>query len=102
METTTGKFGLELGNERGDTLVEWATSRKYKIMNIMFQKKPGRRWAWKSPNWVTKTEIEYILTNRLDIVTDVTVINRVNIGSEHQTGCRGGKGKHDDKEATKS
>ena len=28
METVTGKFGLELRNERGDTLVEWETSRK--------------------------------------------------------------------------
>ena len=25
--------------KRGNTLVEWATSRKYKIMNNMFQKK---------------------------------------------------------------
>ena len=28
METATGKYGLELTNERGNTLVEWATSRK--------------------------------------------------------------------------
>ena len=48
METATGKFVLELRNERSDTLVEWATPRKYKIMNTMFQKKAGRRWTWKS------------------------------------------------------
>ena len=48
MEMTTGKFGLESRNERGDSLVEWATSRKYKTMNTMFQKKAGRRWTWKS------------------------------------------------------
>ena len=29
METATGKCELELRNERGDTLVEWETSRKY-------------------------------------------------------------------------
>ena len=29
-------------------------------------------------------EIDYILTNRPDIVTDVTVINQVNIGSDHR------------------
>ena len=45
---------------------------------------PGRRWAWKIPNGVTKTEIDYILTNRPDIITDVTVINQVNIGSDHR------------------
>ena len=54
MDAATGQFGLGLRNKRSDTLVEWATSRKYKIM--------------KSSNGVTKTEIEYILTNRRDIV----------------------------------
>ena len=29
----------------------------------MFQKKAGMRWTWKSPNGVTKTEIDYTLTN---------------------------------------
>ena len=48
MEKATRKFGLELVNERDDTLVEWATSGKYKIMNTMFQKKAGRRWIWKT------------------------------------------------------
>ena len=31
METATGKFGFGLRNDRGDTLGEWATSRKCKI-----------------------------------------------------------------------
>ena len=53
-------------------------------MNTMFQKKARRRWTWKSPNGVSKTEIDYLLTNRPDIVTDVTVINQVNIGSDHR------------------
>jgi len=61
LETATSKFGLELRNERGDTLVEWATSRKYKILNTIFQKVAGRRWTWKSTNGVTKTENDYIL-----------------------------------------
>jgi len=41
------------------------------------------RWTWKTPNVVTKIEIDYILTNRQDIVTDVTVINLVNTESNH-------------------
>ena len=88
METRTGKFGLELRNETDDTLVEWATSRKYKIMNTIFQKKAGKRWTCKSPNGVRKTEIKYILTNNPDIVTDVTVINQVNIGSDPRLDMR--------------
>ena len=79
METAKDTFGLELRNERGNTLVKWATSRKYKIMNTMFQKKAEMGWTWKSPNGETKAEIDYILTNRSDIVTDVTVINQVTL-----------------------
>ena len=33
---------------------------------------------------ITKTEIDYILTNKPDIVTDITVIKQVNIGSDHR------------------
>ncbi|MEG7522285.1 MAG: hypothetical protein M3H12_04185 [Chromatiales bacterium] len=58
MEAATGKFRLGMRNERGDKLVEWATSRKYKITN---QKKAGRKWTWKSPDGEAKNEIDYIL-----------------------------------------
>lgn len=83
-ETATGAFGIGNRNERGDTLVEWATSGRYKIMNTMFQKKAKRRWTWRSPDGTTKNEIDYILTNKPDTITDVTVLNRVNIGSDHR------------------
>ena len=103
METPTGKFR----NERGD--IERATSRTFKIMNTIFQKKAGRRWTWKSQNGVAQTENVYIQKNRPDIVTDVTVINQVNIGSNHRmvmsnikAGRRGGKEPIYDKEVTKN
>ena len=32
----------------------------------------------------TKSEIDYIMTDKPSMVTDVTVINRVNIGSDHR------------------
>ena len=74
---------LQYGSDALSTLVEWATSIKYKIMNTIFQKKAGRTWTWKSPNGITKVEIDCILANRPDIVTDVTVISQVNVGSDH-------------------
>jgi len=43
--TETGKFGLEMKNERDDTLVEWAISRKYKIIYTVFQKKTERKYG---------------------------------------------------------
>ena len=41
METGTCNFGLELRKDRGDTLVEWATPRKYKKYDV--KKKAWRR-----------------------------------------------------------
>ena len=61
-----------------------ATSKNFKIMNTQFQKKAGRRWTWRSPDGNTKNEIGYIMTDKPSMVTDVTVINRVNIGSDHR------------------
>ena len=83
-ERATGCFGLSQRNERGDTLVEWATSKNFKIMNTQLQKKAGRRWTWRSPDGNTKNEIDYIMTDKPSMVTDVTVINRVNNGSDHR------------------
>ena len=56
-ERTTGCFGLGQRNERGDTLVDWATSTNFKIMNTQFQKKAGRRWTWRSPDGHTKMKV---------------------------------------------
>ena len=83
-ERATGCFGLGQRNERGDTLVEWATTKNLKIMNTQFQKKAGRRWTWRSPDGNTKNEIDYIMTDKPSMVTDMTVLNRVNIGSDHR------------------
>ena len=83
-ERATGCFGLGQRNERGDTLVEWATSKNVKIMNTQFQKKAGRTWTRRSPDGHTRNEIDYIMTDKPSMVTDVTVINRINIGSDHR------------------
>ena len=82
-ERATGCFGLGQRNERGHTLVEWATSKNFKIINTQVQNKAGRRWTWRSPDGNTKNEIDYITTDEPSMVTDVTVINSVNIGSDH-------------------
>ena len=79
-ERATGCFGLGQRKKRGDTLVEWVTSKNFKIMNTQ---QAGRRWTWRSPDGNTKNEIDYITTDKPSMVTDVTVINRVNIGSDH-------------------
>ena len=41
------------------------------------------RWTWKSPNGVTKPDIDYVRIHRPDIFTNVVVDDPVNIGSDH-------------------
>ena len=53
-------------------------------MNTQFQKKAGRRWTWRSPDGKTKNEIDYIMTDKPSMITDVTVLNRVNTGSDNR------------------
>ena len=69
-ERATRVFGLGQRNERGDTLVEWATSNNFKIMNTQFQKKAWRRWTWRSPDGHTRNEIDYIMTDKPSMVTE--------------------------------
>jgi len=59
------------------------------IANSFFQKREGRKWTWKSPDRKTKNEIDFIMTDRIDTIKDVTVINKVDIGSDHRmVACR--------------
>ena len=67
-ERASGCFGLVQRNESGDTLVEWATSKM----------------TWGSPDGHAKNEIDYIMTDKPSMVTDVTVINSIDIGSDHR------------------
>ena len=53
-------------------------------MNTLFQKKIERRWTWRSPDGKTNNEINYIMTDKPSMITDVRVINRINIGSDHR------------------
>ena len=52
------------------------------IANTPFQKEAGRRWTWRSLSGNTKHEIN-ITIDTTSMVIVVTVINRVNIGSDH-------------------
>ena len=54
------------------------------IANGKFQKKPNRKWTWKNPEGSIKIEIDFIMTNRQDTILNLTVIKRVNTGSDHR------------------
>uniref|UniRef100_A0A3P9KP93 Endonuclease/exonuclease/phosphatase domain-containing protein n=1 Tax=Oryzias latipes TaxID=8090 RepID=A0A3P9KP93_ORYLA len=80
---TVGKFGLGERNERGTRLVQFAKSKGLKIGNTFYRKRKIRKWTWISPNGETRNEIDYILANK-NMIQNVNVIKRVNIGSDHR------------------
>ena len=53
-------------------------------MNTHFQKKAGRKWTWRSPDGNTENEIDCIVTDKPSMVTNMTGINGINVGSDHR------------------
>lgn len=82
-DTMVGKFGFGDRNPRGDRLVEFAEKNRMFISNTFFKKRGGRKWTWKHPNG-SKSEIDFILTNRIQIIQDTTVLNRFKFYSDHR------------------
>jgi len=83
-ENCVGRFGYGTRNERGDDLVNFAIANNFKIANTFFKKKPSRRWTWRSPDFETFNEIDYVLTDKLNIVTNIEILNKVNVDSDHR------------------
>lgn len=83
-ETSMGYHGYGIRNERGQMLLDFLMQNNLYAMNSFFQKKPQRKWTWASPDGITKNEIDLITSNRRNIVRDVTVLNRISIGSDHR------------------
>ena len=84
MEKCTGQYGLGERNQRGDMLVEFAEHHGLKIVNTLFKKDHNRCWMWISPNSETKNEIDYILTDKHGIFSDLSVLNSIHTGSDHR------------------
>jgi len=83
-EISLGNFGTGVRNERGQTLLNFLLKNGLSLMNSFFYKKTNRRWTWMSPDGRTRNEIDFIITDKKYIVKDVTVLNQMNIGSDHR------------------
>lgn len=57
---TIHKTRLDERNNRGDILHYLFANENLFCLNIFFQKPGQMRWTWKSPDGVTKNEIDYI------------------------------------------
>ncbi|KAI0234727.1 Craniofacial development protein 2, partial [Lamellibrachia satsuma] len=58
---TTRRFGLGERNERGDRLVEFCNLNGFVIMNTFFKLQARRLYTWRSPDKVTRNQIDYIM-----------------------------------------
>ena len=57
----TGKFGLGIQNEAGQSLIEFCQENALVITNTLFQQHKRRLYTWKSPDGRHRNQIDYIL-----------------------------------------
>ena len=60
----TGKFGLGIRNEAGQTLIEFCQENSLVIANILFQQHKRRLYTWTSPDGQHQDQIYYILCSQ--------------------------------------
>ena len=82
-ESCLGRFSHGDRNERGDDLINYCLLQDLKVTNTFFKKKPSRKWTWRSPNYETYNEIDFILTTKISTFKNCEVLNAVK-GSDHR------------------
>ena len=60
----TGKFGLGVRNEAGQSLIEFCQENALVIANTLFQKCKRRLYTWTSPDGQHRNQIDYILCSQ--------------------------------------
>ena len=60
----TGKFGLRMQNEAGQTLIEFCQENALVIANTLFQQHKRRLYTWTSPDGLQRNKIDYILCSQ--------------------------------------
>ncbi|XP_072395388.1 uncharacterized protein [Diabrotica undecimpunctata] len=83
-------IGVSEVRRKGESLKTRSTEHLFYSMenlvqiNSFFYKKPHRRWTWARADNKTKNEIDFIVTNKKEIIQDGTVLNAFNTGSDHR------------------
>ena len=57
----TGKFGLGIWNEAGQSLIEFCQENALLRANTLFQQHKRRLYTWTSPDGQHQNQIDYIL-----------------------------------------
>ena len=80
-----GSEGLGEMNGRGEKLTEWCEQNEQIIMNTYFIKHSRKLWTWKSPDGITRNQIDYITVNRRyrNAVRDIRTHPEGDCNSDH-------------------
>ena len=80
-----GSEGLGEMNVRGEKLMEWCEQNDQIIMNTWFTKHPRKLWTWKSPDRITRNQIDYSTVNRRyrNTVRDIRTHVEADCNSDH-------------------
>lgn len=75
-------YGYGVRNQRGQRLIDFTLENKIAIINTFFNKKPKHRWTWRLPNGDNKNEIDFIISNKPNMIQNIEVLN-INYSSVH-------------------
>ena len=81
---TVWPYGYGKRNSRGERMVQFAQENRMKILNTFFRKHPSKRWTWWSPDGIMQNEIDYILTNDINDVSDIHVVQNIKFSTNHR------------------
>jgi hypothetical protein len=68
-----GLFGYGTRNERGERWIRFCRKNQLFVTNTMFKRKTHQKWTWRSPDFSTKNEIDFILTSSKSWVRNVSL-----------------------------
>ena len=82
----TGKFGLQVQNETGQSLAEFCQEDKLVTANTLFQKYKRRLYTWISPDDQNRNQTDYILYSQRwrSSIQSVKTRPGANCGSNHE------------------
>lgn len=73
--------GVGERNDRGNLLLHLILYHRLCAMTTFFTKAEHRKWTSTNLKGTIKKDIDFIITNKKGIVNDVTVLNKISIGS---------------------
>ncbi|CAI5450270.1 unnamed protein product [Caenorhabditis angaria] len=85
---TVGRYGLKTitRNDNGESLIDFANSKRLAILNTHFKKKRSAYWTWRGPNEKSRSMIDYFMIkeSRRFMIRDINTFNSNYNLSDHR------------------